>query len=718
MKKVNISGQRVRAVCASALALTLAIPTTLYVNTAPVEAADSVLDTAVVTYDFESEEGLTFEGEQQLKLEDGKPVLSDDGTAYETVASTALPSITEDDTKGKVLTFEDSVDVKKYEKTEDDAKAAAEKEGKTVSEASLNIKYPVGSLLQQEERLGGRVKIDNPFKGKTFDYETGGISISYWVKVPEIYVDTKSATGDKVAEPTSSQISNKEVVLRGANSTTVVFNNSDRLVLNKDDNARYQACLAYDAALEKGDEETLKDYSMGKPIVATDSEGNAYIVYKNVDYELLIDSDYDTETDPNADEHYGKLIRFNPNYPSAEVSAQAASAVTGNGKVMGAGWFVPPVKSVTDRKTKEVTYTDGDQAKIQVTDSEGHTFKICSLANLGSSSPDEGQYQYFRYRYKADGKEEEGYSSKSKIREGSVKGSLQITTDNDFGFRADNYRTESYTDEDNKVQTKAVDGVRLDNPNRDDYHGKIIELDSYNQLFFDGDEFVTSTTDTWHYVTIVIQNDWVITYVDGVAANPEENYKYMKTAMEASGKQGLDFSYQNTGKTFNKGLGLRKPFSQPSDNVSEWSSDGTANASPANSLSITMLDWISDQNTELYLGGTGFASECLTQGFGTVKDVCLDDVSFFDKALTEEQAVQLYKEARSAAGMSTVQLGDVNEDGKINLTDAQWVLRAYLKTITLTDAQIEAADVNKDGKVNLTDAQKILKVYLRIESSF
>ena len=56
--------------------------------------------------------------------------------------------------------------------------------------------------------------------------------------------------------------------------------------------------------------------------------------------------------------------------------------------------------------------------------------------------------------------------------------------------------------------------------------------------------------------------------------------------------------------------------------------------------------------------------------------------------------------------------GDVNNDSKVNLKDAQLVLKAYLKMIELDDAAKKAADVNNDNKVNLTDAQLILQSYL------
>lgn len=56
------------------------------------------------------------------------------------------------------------------------------------------------------------------------------------------------------------------------------------------------------------------------------------------------------------------------------------------------------------------------------------------------------------------------------------------------------------------------------------------------------------------------------------------------------------------------------------------------------------------------------------------------------------------------AGVPEVMRGDVNDDGKVNITDVVW-LRQHLLGIgpTLSDKQMKAADVNGDGKVNITD---------------
>lgn len=55
-------------------------------------------------------------------------------------------------------------------------------------------------------------------------------------------------------------------------------------------------------------------------------------------------------------------------------------------------------------------------------------------------------------------------------------------------------------------------------------------------------------------------------------------------------------------------------------------------------------------------------------------------------------------------------LGDVNEDGKVNMTDVNRLFRyTTRKEISLTEAQLAAADVTGDGKVNITDVNRLFK---------
>lgn len=84
-------------------------------------------------------------------------------------------------------------------------------------------------------------------------------------------------------------------------------------------------------------------------------------------------------------------------------------------------------------------------------------------------------------------------------------------------------------------------------------------------------------------------------------------------------------------------------------------------------------------------------------------------VSLFNTNQTETKA--------SATILSTSGNGDVNQNGSVDLADAQLTLKAALKITNLNSTQKTIADVDKNGSVELNDAQIILKLALKIISS-
>ncbi len=89
---------------------------------------------------------------------------------------------------------------------------------------------------------------------------------------------------------------------------------------------------------------------------------------------------------------------------------------------------------------------------------------------------------------------------------------------------------------------------------------------------------------------------------------------------------------------------------------------------------------------------------------GTETDGRVETVELENKTLA--YTVQL----KEASGLA----GDVNNDGKITLADAQLALKYSLNLIMLAQLQIQQADMNNDGKVSLADAQTILKKALNL----
>lgn len=74
-------------------------------------------------------------------------------------------------------------------------------------------------------------------------------------------------------------------------------------------------------------------------------------------------------------------------------------------------------------------------------------------------------------------------------------------------------------------------------------------------------------------------------------------------------------------------------------------------------------------------------------------------------------SVQTASRGNFTITVTKVIYGDVNGDGKVNVTDAVWVLR-YDAEISINENEnvsFTYADVNGDGKVNVTDAVWILR---------
>lgn len=63
-------------------------------------------------------------------------------------------------------------------------------------------------------------------------------------------------------------------------------------------------------------------------------------------------------------------------------------------------------------------------------------------------------------------------------------------------------------------------------------------------------------------------------------------------------------------------------------------------------------------------------------------------------------------------------LGDVNGDEKVNVLDAQTILRYTVKLKDFTDEQKDFADVDGNGKTNILDAQTVLRYSVKIIKEF
>lgn len=85
---------------------------------------------------------------------------------------------------------------------------------------------------------------------------------------------------------------------------------------------------------------------------------------------------------------------------------------------------------------------------------------------------------------------------------------------------------------------------------------------------------------------------------------------------------------------------------------------------------------------------------------GTVYTVCLSSTG---TGLQKAGSFRYY---------AAYKLGDVNEDGAIDVSDALQVLNHYVGNITLSGSKLSAAEVTNDGAVDVSDALKILNFYV------
>ena len=69
-----------------------------------------------------------------------------------------------------------------------------------------------------------------------------------------------------------------------------------------------------------------------------------------------------------------------------------------------------------------------------------------------------------------------------------------------------------------------------------------------------------------------------------------------------------------------------------------------------------------------------------------------------------------------SAGVTNIYYGDLNENGRVEASDARLVLQKAASLITLTDRQMALADVNQDGRVTAMDARATLRIAARIEA--
>lgn len=226
---------------------------------------------------------------------------------------------------------------------------------------------------------------------------------------------------------------------------------------------------------------------------------------------------------------------------------------------------------------------------------------------------------------------------------------------------------------------------------------EIVALSPVTAVSEDGVKIPYGNTNQWHQVTITFQNDWVQFYVDGISVDMDEY----------AAKGGMFLTTGNPTQV-NKGYGLQGQ---------EVHTGSTGSFYYPNFNCTLLMDWMTDENARLHIGGVGKYGERhgLADAAG---EFYMDDLYFYGELLNEEQIQSAYHDQAVSRGLiqEKRKAGDVNSDGTVNLTDAQLVLKAALNLSSFTNEEKEIADMNGDKRITITDAQLVLKVALNLIS--
>lgn len=232
---------------------------------------------------------------------------------------------------------------------------------------------------------------------------------------------------------------------------------------------------------------------------------------------------------------------------------------------------------------------------------------------LKGSDPDNtANWTYIKYigsgEYDKFGKKfDEAGGENSQVSEACISGSLSLYASGTAGFRQDD-----------------LTGLEL-NPNLSGYN-RLRPVQIYNQLYYWGNGSTYTMKDSakltptmkqkgkWHFVVAVIQNDWIQFYMDG---------KEITTDYLNWWGQSVLNKYV-AGRTFNLGYGMKKLYM-------------TDSPAAENGTSMTIMDFISNKDTVLTIGGLGRGAAKLGQNtIGTPDGVKMKDLKFYGEPVAAD----------------------------------------------------------------------------------
>ncbi len=587
-------------------------------------------------------------------------------------------------------------------------------------ESAVRIANPFATDAERAKLVEDRTKVQKDEKTNQYKWNTG-VSISYWVKMPK---DTRSAD-EKEETPYDTNL--------------IVFQNVEKnYTYQVDDISKYEAVQGYyathnaDGSEIPGSSYTIssgydtyypEDYRLGEETTLEDDDGTEWHVMKSEKGE-----------DGKWTHSYGRLMWANPNadkYVPDDPNAPKEDF-----------WYVYSEKS----DTKE-----GERYAVDV---GGETVILRRIEGYRGDGVDV---------YPAADKDKDASltdasitddSKKSAMRYTLLRGSLQIQASGAFHFTEDDFAQEEfplYKDNNGtiepvtdattgqqarlKINTRGNSqlnprGAKYYDPEKPDVNNEYFQM-RQNALLFEQNQDLSPSPVTseagqgqWHYMTVVIMNDAVEVYEDGE-----------HIPVDSRTTSNLPFSANAAGKHFNNGMGYRG-YGDGADYSKNgygtpWNPDGQASdGGPSNTYARSIMEWITDPDTYLQIGGQGTGALWAGQkDVHSVDGTCLDDIKFYDVPLTEEQAIADYNDAKAdkahkavgtlasftftddkngdvPAGMELASTNDASADVKpavVNDGTRGHVLRLPVSSSSKT-AAVKLAANPFSGKAGLTEA--------------
>ena len=636
----------VQAVIAYSLAAAMAVPAApmlsgaLAVHAAEDGGTEVEVPEPIVSYDFESGLKGVSKGDEKFEITKSKEVyvqkteqevsgtsdkVDANGLVYtgssakyhKTIVSNQ-PTSAYDEEKGTVLKMGNAVKLPAIKKEK-----SANLKGDTAGTEALDKAMPVSDgVVQEETNIYSQLKISNPFAGladqlqeydELFDLtkENGGlvrygdrymplwkkgVTISYWIKVP--------VNEDGTYKPSSA--------LR--------WELDNQNYYQADDYGKYLTCKKYDLEQQGYTEEQKASFNeSGVP-----KESDFYFEYdKDNEYEGWY-TDADGVTGPIYKSKMGKYASSNKNF---KVGFEMGS--DGNPKKLWHNAYYPGYHKLPTEISKE------------------------EYDKLSEQERKDRNIRLQEFTYALEGIERYMEIGDSKVRFANIDGEFQIDVDNSAFWVPDNVKgiqenpnlDTSYGVGDGKSGMHNADvffmnswqEAPVENKTGGPYQKATYVAESpVTKVVKDKDGKViesekNASANTWQHVTITLQNDWVEFYMNGEKVDVQQNY---------SSRGGATLDKGKSFKRLNKGGGLRYGYGSEKPNI--------GNIWYGNYVCRLFMDWLSDKDAVLCIGGTGEYAIDYNQS-DEACEFSIDDLTFYDKLLEPEQIKKAYEQ--SAAKM-------------------------------------------------------------------